>query len=468
MKRNIIIFLNSTFLSHTQLIQERFLLNLSKKFNLFLISSYNLDKIKFLSKIPHKKINYQFKDKNKLYYLIREINLNTTLNKKHNFTITDFSKIYINNKLNNGAINFFFIFIYKALQNLLQVKIILTLFQKLQSLLFYDKKLLDILKNINPKIILTSSPGWWEDDNILLFTSKKINTKTISIISSWDQPTGMGLMPFECNYYLVWSNQMKDDLIKFHKVEPKKIKIFGAIHWDHYFKKYQKKKNNSKKLITIFLKSPTRTNQREVINFCNLLSKTKLEKNFNIIVRPHPLYYSARYFKNLLDLKTYFLNFDNLIIQDLFMIKDVKKNFIKDKKNLEISFLVNNEEKGKELSIKTIINSDVIINFFSTANIEASILNTPTINFIYSKKLIRENLLSKKNLNMDKSQNHIQNITNFRSSDTCTSFEELRLKINECIKNPNIRSNERKKFIKYVVDNKGNSIKKISDFIKNI
>ena len=69
---------------------------------------------------------------------------------------------------------------------------------------------------------------------------------------------------------------------------------------------------------------------------------------------------------------------------------------------------------------------------------------------------------------MDKSQNHIQNITNFRSSDTCTSIEELRLKVNECIKNPNIRSNERKKFIKYVVDNKGNSIKKISDFIKNI
>ena len=150
------------------------------------------------------------------------------------------------------------------------------------------------------------------------------------------------------------------------------------------------------------------------------------------------------------------------------MIKDVKKNFIKDKKNLEISFLVNNEEKSKELSIKTIINSDVIINFFSTVNIEASILNIPTINFIYSKKLIRENLLSKKNLNMDKSQNHIQNITNFRSSDTCTSFEELRLKVNECIKNPNIRFNERKKFIKYVVDNKGNSIKKISDFIKNI
>ena len=146
MKRNIIIFLNSTFLSHTQLIQERFLLNLSKKFNLFLISSYNLDKIKFLSKIPHKKINYQFKDKNKLYYLIREINLNTTLNKKQNFTITDFSKIYINNKLNNGAINFFFIFVYKALQNLLQVKIILTLFQKLQSLLFYDKNTIRAVK----------------------------------------------------------------------------------------------------------------------------------------------------------------------------------------------------------------------------------------------------------------------------------------------------------------------------------
>ena len=63
MKKNIIIFLNQTSLSHTQLLQKKFLLELSRNFNLFIISNYDLTQIKFLSEIPHKKINYKFKKK---------------------------------------------------------------------------------------------------------------------------------------------------------------------------------------------------------------------------------------------------------------------------------------------------------------------------------------------------------------------------------------------------------------------
>ena len=468
MKKNIIIFLNQTSLSHTQLLQKKFLLELSRNFNLFIISNYDLTQIKFLSEIPHKKINYKFKKKNKFYYLIREINLNTTLNHKKNKTISDFSDIYINQKIHEGKKNFLFVNFFKILQSILQFKIFLNLFQKIQEILFYDKNLLRILKEINPYLILTSSPGWWEDDNILLFTSKKIKTKTVSILSSWDQPTGMGLIPCECDYFIVWSNQMKNDLLKFHKIDAYKIKILGAIHWDHYFKKIYKIKNIKKKKITLYLKSPTRTKSSEVIYFCKALSNINLNQNFDIMVRPHPIYYSQRYLKEFYKLKSSFKKFGNLKVQDLYPNKKLKKLLGENNKSLQIPFLINNEEESKKLALKTIITSDVIINFFSTVNIEASILNKPIINLNYSKKTKKSKMLSKKNLYLDQAQNHIQNIHNFKFSKTCNSLFELRLEIKKVFNNPNFKAREQKMFTNYMIDKKGDSIKRIAEFVNNI
>ena len=81
-----------------------------------------------------------------------------------------------------------------------------------------------------------------EDDNFLLYSSNKLKIRTICLILSWDQPTSMGFMSALCNEYLVWSKNVKNDLIKFHNVSKDIIHILGAIHWDHYFSKLKLKK----------------------------------------------------------------------------------------------------------------------------------------------------------------------------------------------------------------------------------
>ena len=94
---------------------------------------------------------------------------------------------------------------------------------------------------------------------------------------SWDQPTGMGLVSSKCSEYLVWSKEVKKDLNRFHNIPKEKINVLGAIHWDHYFNK--QKKNNKIKQVLICLKSPTRTNHKNIVRMLKKFVYIKFKKN---------------------------------------------------------------------------------------------------------------------------------------------------------------------------------------------
>ena len=75
-------------------------------------------------------------------------------------------------------------------------------------------------------------------------------------------------------------------------------------------------------------------------------------------------------------------------------------------------------------------------NFFSTYTIEASILNTPIINYIYDKKIKNiAKLENKKNLYMDLRQNHVQRI--IKKIESGKNFNQLTKMIDLYLSKPN-------------------------------
>ena len=91
--------------------------------------------------------------------------------------------------------------------------------------------------------------------------------------------------------------------------------------------------------------------------------------------------------------------------------------------NLNILYL-NTKNNFRNISKKNILESDLIINFFSTYTIEASILKTPIINYIDDKKIYNINILEdKKNLYLDLRQNHVQRIS--KRIEVAYSFNQL-------------------------------------------
>ena len=136
-------------------------------------------------------------------------------------------------------------------------------------------------------------------------------------------------------------------------------------------------------------------------------------------------------------------------------------------KSPNLNFLIDNESNFRNISKKNILESDLIINFFSTYTIEASILKTPIINFIYDRKIKNPNILGdKKNLYLDLRQNHVQRIS--KRIETAYSFDQLKKLIDLYISNPKRNKKNIKKFYESETIQRGNSIFLISNFLNNI
>ena len=192
----------------------------------------------------------------------------------------------------------------------------------------------------------------------------------------------------------------------------------------------------------------------------------KFKKKLNFVIRPHPIYYSRRFYSCIKDLKKIKSNYNSITVQNLWGNINFKNKEL-NLKSPNLNFLIDNESNFRNISKKNILESDLIINFFSTYTIEASILKTPIINFIYDRKINNTNILGdKKNLYLDLRQNHVQRIS--KRIETAYSFDQLKKLIDLYISNPKMNKKNIKKFYESETIQRGNSIFLISNFLNNI
>ena len=122
--------------------------------------------------------------------------------------------------------------------------------------------------------------------------------------------------------------------------------------------------------------------------------------------------------------------------------------------------------------INLIYHSDVIVNIFSTINIEACIFNViVNVNFDNLEKMYyydhkknwRQNLSK-----LDKDLDHNQRIVKSGSMKLANNPKELINLINDYLKNPQNNSKERKKIVDTEIGKfRGNASKNIASIIKN-
>ena len=465
MKRNkIIIYLNSTTLSHIQFLQKDFLVLFSKKFDLHILSHSNLKELKKIYNLKNIKFitlnneSVQKINNSRIYKFIKNVKLQSFLKKNH--TIRDFHKIFINKILKSKKIFILlkpiYLLSYLFLRFLLcKFSFVRKLISFYEEMFYFDKEALKVIKKIKPKLLLTASPGWWDYDKFLLNSAKKSKVKTCSIILSWDQTTGLGLLGTYSDYYLAWTTIMKKELINYHRIQPEKIFVTGCIYWDfHFNKNYSFPKNifckkyrisKYKKIILISLKSPTRTRYDEVKNFIIYL-ENKFKAKFHFLIRPHPIYFTSRFEKDIENLNLEFKNNKNITVQNYLKIPNQNKN--DGPKSNDLLFVIKNLENQRKIIYNTLQYSCLMINFFSTQILEAAIHDTPSINYIYSKNIKYTNTSKKKNLYMDLAQEHIKRVIKYNYSQNCFENKELILSINKIIKNKKKLDMYKKELIK--------------------
>lgn len=463
--KKLLICLNKTALSHTQLIDEKLLKSLSTKYRIYVLSPYKLKLDNRIERYIYKKLQFSDKQKtnflSKFLYLYKSVKYNTTFRLKNNSTIYDFYKIHLKQLFLKRKYFSYVAFI--LIQFLIRFKTILKIFNKFEAILIENKELSKIINQISPNIVILTSPGWWNPDDIYLSSINKLNIKTLCMILSWDQPTGMGMVSNKCSKYLVWSDQVKIDLNNYHKINKSLIHVIGAIHWSHYFNRKITNNNDPIKNILICLKSPTRTRIADTLRMIKKIRILNIKYKFKIKIRPHPIYYSKRYIEDLEKLNSLEKKFKNIQISNIYGNKPIKK-YLTNEKSLDLNFIINNEKYYRNVLYSHLNNSDLIINFFSTINIEASLINIPIINFVDEEiNKVLTSYSDKKNLRMDENQIHVKRIK--KKISTCYNYQELEKKINFFFEDKSKEARNRNKFAKEETNLINNPIGKILNLI---
>lgn len=319
-----------------------------------------------------------------------------------------------------------------------------------------------IFRKYNPDIVITTSMGTLPYDRFIMQEAKKNGSKTVSLILSWDNTTTKGIAGALVDYAVAWTEIMRNELIKYHDLMSNRIFVGGVVQYEEYFKKDNlvTKKDLFKKLdlamdkktIFLCLESPTayKWNPNILRILAENIKSDEIIQSCQLIVRPHPIYFRT----------------DGKILvyeKDLNELKKIEKeySFIKFDYPEVLSNCISYDMPASETyKLGALLEySDVLLCFYSSMSIEASIFDTPVINL---------ELYHKRNLSNKVMANHTHNkrILSTGGVKSVTTRDELIKSINNYLEKPNLDSGGRSLIAEQEVGpNIGFASSKIANYI---
>ncbi|WNH09641.1 hypothetical protein [Thalassobellus suaedae] len=336
-------------------------------------------------------------------------------------------------------------FIYK-LTSLFHSEKNIQQFQKLQNLTFSNHKITKEYKSILEKEQFTllffthQRPPYIAP---LVYAAQQLKLRTAAFIFSWDNLASKGRMASNFDYYLVWSDLMKQDLLQFYSsIEQEQIKVVGTPQFVPYaMPNYKIPKvefieefNLNTNLKTICFSCGDISTSKNDELYIEIIATAIVEKSIepvNFIVRTSPAEDPIR-FQTLVD------NF-SFIKWNFPKWKQVRANH-QESWSQRIPTL----EDVKQLRA-LLEYSDLNINMLSTMSLDFMLFDKPVINPIFGN--VNNGLYNDQRF---LGYAHIQHLVNSQSSRIVKNKEQLIQAIIAYLKNDTDSIN-RKNFIKQQV-----------------
>jgi len=306
-----------------------------------------------------------------------------------------------------------------------------------------------------PDVVVFTSLGTFNDDQFLMREAKHYGAKIVSYILSWDNTTVRGLGVNLYDKIIAWSPIMKKELEELHRIPTHKISVDGVPHYDFYANDSTNDLSKSdlaslmgfsveKRILFLATKSPNGyLNNLDIADIiCQSISDKELPEECYLIVRLHPIYFNRKngqyVFKKELEecqrliekYGTKYIGIDYPV-----MLKSDLNLFMPDSEIIKLKAILQH--------------CDIVINMFSTMNIEASLFNKPTINvaFQFSHKSPRGRKKARFNIAYDLVQTHNQRIMKSGGTAVAETSGELIDQINRHLQDPNLHETGRKQIV---------------------
>jgi hypothetical protein len=142
----------------------------------------------------------------------------------------------------------------------------------------------------------------------IVFVAEKLKIKTVAFIFSWDNLASKGRMAANFDFYLVWSELMKQELLTFYtSIQPKQISIVGTPQFEPYvLARYGYSKDefvnrfklDDKKPTVFFSCGDVSTSPNDTLyieTVAEAIATDKLVQAVNLLVRTSPAETSKRF-----------------------------------------------------------------------------------------------------------------------------------------------------------------------------
>jgi len=352
-------------------------------------------------------------------------------------------------------------------------KILRKLFLWFECRLFSPDIHKELFEKYKPDLVITTSLGNVGNgfDFFIMREAKKYGAKIATPILSWDNTSGKGMGGAVPDHTITWTKVMKKELIEYHDFPREKVSVGGIAHFDIYYgqEKFLPKEDIfkkfdldiDKKLIFFATKSPTSYPWNADIAYiiAEAIAKEKISFPAQLLIRIHPLHFVVKRNKRV----------HIHLVEEYYKIAE-KYSFVKiDKPDILSDKLTMDMPEFEQIKLASILRyTDVLVNIFSTLNIEASIMDVPTVNIVFEGKTERKKRV-RQSIDIDLNQVHNQRIIVTGALKMCYNPEELITSINDYLNNPSLNKKQREVLVEQEAGPfKGTAGKKIAEIMMNL
>lgn len=244
----------------------------------------------------------------------------------------------------------------------------------------------EVLSRHQPDLLVTTSLGTFDYDFFLLRAARRQGIATATVVLSWDNTTTRGYPGSWVDHVITWTEVMKREAAEHCDIPESICAVGGIAHFDVYFREQNEsdvtafraadKRDPNKRTVLFITKSPNGYAYNP--NIARMLGAAikdgRLPSDVQILVRVHPIHY--RYRDGELVYRAAIDAFHRVAAEYPAVVINEP----------EIRSTRNSSDMGaREIQVLRYLleTADVVVNIFSTINIEAAIFDRPLVNVCF-------------------------------------------------------------------------------------
>ena len=295
-----------------------------------------------------------------------------------------------------------------------------------------------LYERYKPSLLLVSSTGGnWKGDTFLVREARKRKVPVVCLVHSWDNPSSYGVEGARADRYLAWADQMKQELNAYQEIPLSQIQVTGAPIFDVYHgidRESARRRliselglDPERKLIVYGTISPPDWHPYDlrVVEFLlEQIQRDTLKQPAQLLVRFHPRHYPKR----AADTEAYGklqAKYGNLFLDMPQVLSD----------RLPLDMPTRDLHHIAEI----VTAADVIVNVWSTLNLEAALCDVPVINLAFDptpQENSQKTALIEQRPDQMMRRPHIKRLIASRGVGVAVSWEDLLDQLNASLENP--------------------------------